>query len=373
MTSATAPISGFYAVLAAGGPGSRLWPLSRTTRPKFLLDLTGSGRSLLQQAWERLSVLTEPDHMVVVTGNQHADGVADQLPDLAPANLLREPAPRDTAPAICLAAAVIARRSPDAVIGAFPADHIITDVAAFHNAVREAVATAHAGYVVTIGIEPTFPSTAFGYVQLGDPLPVAGAPNALNLSRFVEKPDAETAAKYLAEGNWRWNAGMFVARATVLLAELEHSRPAMNEAIREVADAWDTPHESDVVSRIWPTIEKISIDYAVAEPAAASGRVAVIPAALGWDDVGDWASLVAMRAPEDGSQPALLGDVSRIFASDTTGLVVAAGNRTVTVHGLDDIVVVDTDDVVLVTTRQRAQEVKLLVEELRRRGESDLT
>jgi mannose-1-phosphate guanylyltransferase len=373
MTSATAPISGFYAVLAAGGPGSRLWPLSRTNRPKFLLDLTGSGQSLLQQTWDRLSALAEPDHIVVVTGSRHADAVAGQLPELAPSNLLREPTPRDTAPAICLAAAVLARRSPDAVIGAFPADHVITDVAAFHSSVREAVATAHAGYVVTIGIEPTFPSTAFGYAQLGEPLRVAGAPNALSLCRFVEKPDADTAAKYLAEGNWRWNAGMFVARASVLLAELEHSRPAMHEAISEVADAWDTPRQSDVVAEIWPTIEKISIDYAVAEPATASGRVAVIPAGLGWDDVGDWAALVGMRAPEDGSQPAVLGDVSRVFASDTTGLVVAAGGRAVTVHGLDDIVVVDTDDVVLVTTRQRAQEVKRLVEELRRRGEDDLT
>lgn len=362
-------LAGFYAVVPAGGAGTRLWPLSRASHPKFLIDLTGSGRSLLQQTWDRLAPLA--DGIVVVTGASHAKAVAGQLPALPTSDLLAEPSPRDSAAAIGLAAAVIHHRDPEAVVGSFAADHVIRDVAAFEAAVVEAVVTARAGYVVTIGIEPERPSTAFGYIQLGESLGLGGAPSARAVVRFVEKPDAATAARYLAGGRHRWNAGMFVAPADLLLEQLREHRPELHHGLVEIAAAWDGPRRQDVLERVWPTLERVAIDYAVAEPAADAGRVAVVPAALGWDDVGDWASLAALLPGEGALR--VLGDDINVHAVDATGVIVPDGGRLVAVLGLDDIVVIDTPDALLVTTRERAQEVKAIVDHLKRSGGDELT
>ena len=359
-----------HAIVPAGGAGTRLWPLSRSGHPKFLLDLTGSGRSLIQQTYDRLAPLAAS--VVVVTGQAHAATVADQLPELDAGDLIAEPSPRDSAAAIGLAAAVIAARSPGAVVGSFAADHVIRNVPAFHAAVREAVVVARAGEIVTIGITPTEPSTAFGYIRPGAPLGLDGAPSAVRVDRFVEKPDAATAAGYLVQG-YRWNAGMFVARAEVLLAELAEHRPELHEGLIEIAAAWDTPERAVALDTLWPTLEKVAIDYAVAEPAADAGRVAVIPADIGWDDIGDFASLAALLAPvdEDG-ELRLLGSSDHVLAHDSSGLVIPGSGRLVAVLGLDDVVVIDTPDAVLVTTRARAQEVKSVVAQLQARARLDL-
>ena len=363
-------LSGFHAIVPAGGAGTRLWPLSRSGRPKFLLDITGAGRSLLQQTWDRLLPLTGASGVLVVTGRSHVEAVAEQLPELPQANLLAEPSPRDSAAAICLAAAVVVSRDPDAVVGSFAADHVIQDVPALHAAIVEAVAAARDGYVVTIGIAPTRPSTAFGYVRLGEALGVAGAPSALAVEAFVEKPDAATARAYLADGRHRWNAGMFISRADVLLEELSRSRPELHAGLLEIAAAWDTPERDDALGRAWPDLERVAIDYAVAEPAAARGRVAVVPADLGWDDVGDFASLAGLL---NGSGPLqVLGDDAQVLAVDAGGLAVAAGGRLVAVLGLEDVMVVDTPDALLITTRDRAQQVKGVVDRLRATGRGDL-
>jgi mannose-1-phosphate guanylyltransferase len=357
------------AIVPAGGAGTRLWPLSRAARPKFLLDLTGSGRTLLQQTADRLAPLAGGG-TVVVTGAAHAAAVAEQLPQLAPGDLLPEPSPRDSAAAIALAAAVVQHRTPGAVVGSFAADHVVRDLPAFEAAVREAVATAREGWIVTVGIEPDRPSTAFGYIRAGAPLSVPDAPSALAVDAFVEKPDAATAAAYLADGGYRWNAGMFVARADVLLAELARHRPALAAGVRELAAAWDTPERDRVLADVWPTLEKVAIDYAVAEPAAAAGRVAVVPAAFGWDDVGDFAALAELLP--DAAALRVLGDAHEVLGQDATGVTVAGSGRMVAVLGLDDVVVVDTPDAVLVTTRSRAQDVKAVVEALRNAGRADL-
>lgn len=370
VTSNQTPLPGLHAVVPAGGAGTRLWPLSRSGRPKFLLDLTGTGSSLLQQTWDRLVPLTGPDRLLVVAGVAHADAVAGQLPALVRDNLLAEPSPRESAAAIGLAAAVVAHRDPAAVIGSFAADHVIRDVPAFHRAVTEAVATAERGYVVTIGITPDRPATAFGYIRAGKPLEVADAAGAFAVERFVEKPDAATAATYLAEGGYRWNAGMFVARADVLLSQLRTHRPALHDGLVEIASGWDGPHRAELLERVWPDLERVAIDYAVAEPAADEGVVAVIPADLGWDDVGDFSSLSALLPGTDRVQ--VLGDPAQVVAVDGAGVVAPAGGRVVALLGLDDVVVVDTPDAVLVTTRERAQEVKDLVDRLRRGGYDDL-
>ncbi len=367
-TSAALP--GFWAIVPAGGAGTRLWPLSRQARPKFLLDLTGSGRTLLQQTWDRLLPLAGPGGITVVTGTAHAEAVTAQLPGLGADNLLTEPSPRDSAAAICLAAAVIMQRDPDAVIGSFAADHVIRNATGFEAAVAEAVAAARDGQIVTLGIEPDHASTAFGYIRVGEPLGLAGAPSACKVERFVEKPDADTAARYLEEGGYRWNAGMFVARADVLLAELERNRPELYAGVMTIARAWDGDGRDAAVEEFWPQLEKVAIDYAIAEPAAAAGRVAVVPAALGWDDIGDWASLAALL-PGDAALK-VVGDAAQVLDVDSSGIAVPAGERLVAVLGLKDVVVIDTPSAVLVTTREWAQDVKKVVETLTQLGRHDL-
>ncbi len=363
-------VRGLYAVVPAGGAGTRLWPLSRANNPKFLLDLAGTGRSLLQETFARLRPLVGADRIVVVTGASHAEGVSAQLSELTPANLLLEPTPRDSTAAIGLAAAVLVRRDPEATVGSFAADHVIADTAAFEAAVLEAVATAEAGYVVTVGVQPTYAATAYGYIESGTSLGVDGAASALAVKRFVEKPDAETAAGYLRRGVFRWNAGMFVARADVLLNHLARHQPQLYDGISEIADAWERQDRDDVMARRWPALTRIAIDYAIAEPVAAEGGFAVIPADIGWDDIGDVVALAGILGGPGGVQ--ILGDRSQVLTVDSTGLVAQHGSRTVSLLGVRDVAVIDTDDAVLVTTMADSQRVKDLVSRWRERGRADL-
>ncbi|MFS0704804.1 mannose-1-phosphate guanylyltransferase [Cellulomonas sp. 179-A 9B4 NHS] len=364
------PVPGFHAVVPAGGAGTRLWPLSRAGRPKFLLDLTGGGRTLLQATVDRLLPLTGPGHVLVVTGARHAAAVAEQLPGLGADDVLAEPSPRDSMAAIGLAAAVLLERhGPDVVLGSFAADHVITGTDVFESTVREAVEAARAGYVVTVGIEATEPSTAFGYVRAGEPLGVAGAPSARHVVGFTEKPDAGTAAEYLATGAYSWNAGMFVVRAAVLLEHLAAQLPTLHDGLRRIAAAWDGPDRAARLADTWPGLTRIAIDHAIAEPVAAAGGVAVVPGGFGWDDVGDFASLGGLLAGADGPT---LGDEAAVLRLDAAGSVVVADGRTVSVVGVPDAVVVDTPDAVLVTTRAHAQQVKQAVDAWRARGRDDL-
>jgi mannose-1-phosphate guanylyltransferase len=275
-------IPGFYVVIPAGGAGTRLWPLSRENHPKFLLDVTLQGRSLIQATWDRLLPLTGADRLTVVAGPAHVKSIHEQLPDLLPHNLFCEPGPKDSMAAIGLAAAILVQRDPDAVIGSFAADHMISGTDAFLSAVAEAVQVARKGYLVTIGIAPSHPSTGFGYVRLGDKLDIPEAPSARLVSSFKEKPDARTAAAYIATGSYRWNAGMFVTKASFLMELLKEYKPDLAEGLTKVAAVWDDETQrSKVLEELWSDLEKIAIDHAVAEPAALEGRVAVVPATFG--------------------------------------------------------------------------------------------
>jgi len=266
--------------------------------------------------------------------------------------------------AIGWAAAVLEARDPSAVLGSFAADHVIGDEEAFRACVAEAVAAAEQGHLVTIGIEPTHPSTGFGYIELGEAL---GPGSAHAVTQFVEKPDRARAEEYLATGRFRWNAGMFVVRATVLLDLLAQWHPELAAGLRALAA--DPARLPDV----WPGLEKIAIDHAVAEPAAAEGRVAVVPGGFGWDDVGDFSSLGALLRDADGMPGVrVLGDAAAVQVVDSSGLLVPAGDRVVAVVGLDDVVVVDTPDALLVMSRERAQDVKAVVDALRAEGRTDL-
>jgi len=275
-------IPGFYVVIPAGGAGTRLWPLSREGHPKFLLDLTLKGRSLIQATWDRLIPLTSAARTTIVAGTSHVKSIREQLPDLMPENLFCEPGPKDSMAAIGLAAAILAIRDPEAIIGSFAADHMISGDDAFLSAVAEAVEVAKKDYLVTIGIAPSHPSTGFGYIRLGEKLHMKEAPNARLVSNFKEKPDARTAAAYIATGNYRWNAGMFVTKASVLLDLLHDYKPELADGLRAIADVWDDESQRQtLLNEIWASLEKIPIDNAVAEPAAAEGKVAVVPATFG--------------------------------------------------------------------------------------------
>ena len=367
------PIKDFYAVIPAGGIGSRLWPLSRADAPKFLHDLTGSGHSLLRDTWDRLAPISGPERIAVVTGRAHRAAVEKELPTIADHNVFLESEPRDSAAAIGLAAAILSRREPDVIIGSFAADHVIRGTQVFDWAVQQAVAVAREGYICTIGIPPTEPAVGFGYMKKAGELVVAGAPEAALVERFVEKPDLDTAKEYLADRSYLWNAGMFISRADVLLGEIAENEPHLYAGLMDLAEVWDDRDaRGPVVDRVWPTITKIAIDYAVAEPAAAKGRLAVIPGHFDWDDVGDFASLAKLNSHGRGNDLAILGENARILADASSGIVVSQTQRIISVIGVKDIVIVDTEDALLVTTSEHAQRVKGVVDALKLTGRGDV-
>jgi mannose-1-phosphate guanylyltransferase len=352
-------LESFHAVIPAGGAGTRLWPLSRASRPKFLLDLTGSGRTLLQETWDRLITLVPADHIHVVTGPTHAPLVQQQLPELT--GLFVEPSPRDSMPAIGLAGAVIDRRHPGAIVGSFAADQVISDVSAFDAAVREGVAVAATGLVATIGIEPRGPSTAFGYIEAGELLSVADAPSARAVTQFVEKPDELTASHYVRSGSFSWNAGMFVTSSDTLLGHLARLQPHLHAGLDRIAAAWDSPDGPAELEATWPSLTPIAIDHAIAEPVSLEGGVAVVPGVFGWDDLGDFAALHALG-----------GSSADVVWVDGDGLARAEDGTVIAVVGLRDAVVVRTADALLVTTLEHAQMVKDVPAILKRIGRDDL-
>ncbi len=360
-----------YAVIPAGGSGTRLWPLSRAAHPKFLHALTGTPASLLQATVDRLAAVSPPSTTYVVTGAAHEAAVASQLPQVPADNLLVEPSPRDSCPAIGLAAAVIAERDPTAVMGSFAADHLVRDTEAFVAAVRAAAEGAAAGRLMTLGITPTHPETGYGYLRCGPP----GADGRIRpVEEFTEKPAYDRAVSYVESGSYLWNASMFIWRVDVFLAELARQQPALHHGVRRIATAWHSPHRKRVLAEVWPTLPKISVDYAVMEGAAAAGLVATVPGDFGWHDVGDFHTLghvltgdeagnVTLEVDE-GKGEVLLNDCERVVVLPRSGRLVAT-------VGLRDIVIVDTADALLVCSRERAQDVKKVVDGLKERGATD--
>ena len=363
-----------YAVIPAGGSGTRLWPLSRSGNPKFLHPLTGSPASLLQATIDRLAPLSGAETTYVVTGAAHAAAVARQLPELPEANLLVEPSPRDSCAAIGLAAAVIARRDPGAIMGSFAADHLVRDESAFVAAILAAAAGARDGRLMTVGITPTHPESGYGYLQCGEPI---GSGPARAVVEFKEKPPHDVAVSYMSSGRYLWNASMFVWRVEVFLAELERQQPALFAGLAAIADAWGAPNQDAVLGEVWPTLPKISVDHAVMEGAAGAGLVATVPGDFGWTDVGDFDTLGQMLAqPEAGgsdeSGNVIIGEPkdSPVLLRDTRdSVVVAQSGRLIATLGVSGLVVVDTPDAVLVCARDRAQDIKGIVDELQQRGE----
>ncbi|AIC47945.1 mannose-1-phosphate guanylyltransferase [Rhodoluna lacicola] len=371
MTTQRDPLDRFFSIIPAGGIGSRLWPLSRASAPKFLHDLTGSGQTLLQDTWDRLTPIAGKERILVVTGKVHKSAVLEQIEDLSTDNLVLELSPKDSTAAIALAAAILMNREPDVIVGSFAADHVITEDEQFHKTVREAVLVAATGKIVTIGIEPTEPSVGFGYIKSGDELGVTGAPEARHVIKFVEKPNIAKARKYVDSGQYLWNAGMFIAPAALLLEQLAKSEPALHASIMELAAEWDTDNRKAAIEKIWPTLKKVAIDYSVAEPAAAAGLVAVIPASFSWHDVGDFAAIAELQSQGRRGNLAVLGN-AKVLADSSSGILVSDTDRLIALIGVEDIIVVDTPDALLVTTKEHAQRVKSLVDALKATGHSDV-
>jgi mannose-1-phosphate guanylyltransferase len=356
----------FYAVIPAGGIGSRLWPLSRAAAPKFLHDLTGSGQTLLQDTWDRLLPLAG-DKIMVVTGDVHAEAVLEQLPRLDQKNLVLEPSPRDSTAAIAVAAAILNQRQPGLIIGSFAADHVVLDQKKFEEALHEAIEVAQGDKIVTIGIRPTEPSVAFGYIRKGERL----SNTACQVLEFVEKPDIQTARRYVQSQEYFWNAGMFIAKADLILQILAKTQPSLHQGVLEIASAWDSDQRKSVLDRVWPTLTKIAIDYSLAEPAAKAGQVAMVPAQFEWHDVGDFAAISELQAQGQRGQLSVLGS-ARVLTDSSSGIIVSDTGRLVALIGLEDVIVVDTADALLVTSKQHAQKVKSLVDSLRQSGHSEL-
>ena len=344
-----------HPVILCGGSGTRLWPLSRQARPKQFLPLVTS-RSLLQDTVARVAAMAECAAPVLVSHDEHRFVVAEQMQDIAvkPAAHILEPMARNTAPAIAVAALHLRKLDPGALMLVLPSDHAITDAAAFHDAVRKAAACAASGLLVTFGIRPARPDTGFGYIERG--AAVEGGSGAFRIQRFVEKPDAETARGYLASGRFLWNSGIFLFAASRYLEELERLRPEILRASTRALDA--AARDLDFIRLERAAFEAaaaVSIDYAVMEKTTAG---AVLPADFGWSDVGSWAALWEI-GERDGAQNVSRGDVR---TKDASGCYLWSEKRLLYALGVNDLVVVDTDDAVFVGARSRAQEVKDFVQ-----------
>jgi mannose-1-phosphate guanylyltransferase len=360
-----------YALILAGGAGTRFWPASRARRPKQLLPLAGDAPLLLETVRRVLPLCGGWDHVLIGTGRHLVEQTAAVLPELPPSGFLTEPAARNTAPCIAWAAARVARIDPDAVVMVLPSDHHIGDVPRFREALTRAVASAATGVITTIGIRPTHPETGFGYIEL-DPEAPAPAPEAVAVKRFVEKPDRARAEAFLASGRYLWNAGMFFFRARDMMAAVQKHLPALAEGVEALAAAAGTAGEEEVLHRIFPALPSVSIDYGVMEHL---DRLAVIPGDFGWSDLGSWQSAWEL-APKDAQENA--APEGTIFVAARGNQVVdlrakAAKKRVVALVGVEDLVVVETDDALLVVPRSKAQEVKHVVEQLKARGDEDLT
>jgi len=358
-----------HAVIMAGGTGTRFWPESRAAQPKQLLRMTDE-RTMLRATVDRLGDLVPPERVVISTTASLAGKIADELPELPREAILAEPCKRNTAPCIGLAAAKIVRDDPEGVMAVMPADHVISPEDSFRRAIRfaKALVDHQPERLVTFGIRPSYPAETFGYIEQGETIEskVAeqfdGAPPLYRVGQFREKPDAETARRYLDRGTFFWNSGIFVWRAQTILDGLANHEPEIREGLRRIADAADSPEFDEVLRREFTAMKGISIDYAVMERAA---EVLMIEAPFDWDDVGSWQSLARLRGTDaEGNTVA-----AKHLGIETTGSIIrGADDHLIVTVGLTDCIVVHTPDATLVANKHDEEAIRKVVEELKRRG-----
>lgn len=354
----------FYAVIMAGGGGTRLWPLSRKARPKQMLRLLDE-RSLFQMSVERLEGVFRPENIFVVTVESQAADLQGQCSKIPLGNYLLEPLPRGTASVVGLAAVALHNRDPESVMAVLTSDHVIGNVEGFHHLLRAARSVAQDGYLVTLGISPVCAATGYGYIQRGELLGVYMDLEVYRALRFKEKPDEKQAQLMLDSGDHTWNSGMFVWRVDRILDEIALQMPDLSRRLQEIAKVWGTADEHRLIQKVWPNLKPETIDYGIMEGAE---QVAVIPAAgLQWNDVGSWNSLFdVLPADKDGN--IVIG--GQHIGLDTRGSLVYINqqHRLIVTIGVKDLVVVDTGDVLLVCHKDQAQKVRQVVNELKRVG-----
>ena len=358
-----------YGVIMAGGSGKRLWPLSRGNTPKQLLRVV-QGKSLLRLSYERLRHSLPAEQIFICTGATHRDAILADIPELPAENLLGEPEPRDTANAVGFPAAVLAKRDPEAVFAVVTADHVIKPVEAFTDRLNAAfeVCETHPQLLVTFGVVPTHGHTGLGYIQRGQALEIEGRKNIFAVQAFKEKPDQPTADRYVESGRYYWNSGMFVWRASTVLQSLAEFLPESHKGLQKIADAWDTDQKQSVLESVYPTLPKISIDYAVMEPAsrraAATEGVAVVELPVSWLDVGSWPALAETLEVDDRDN-AVDAPATAMMDSDSN-IILSRDEKNpehlIALIGVSDTVIVHTGDITLVCPKSEAQKVKNLVE-----------
>lgn len=353
-------------VILAGGSGTRLWPRSRQAYPKQFLDFTGQG-TMLQETYRRLTPLAPPQRILVVTNAQYVDIARRQLPDLPASHVIGEPLPRGTAAAVGLGAALAGHIQPDAIMASVHADHLILKPQAFRDALAAAAEVAERGSLVTLGIKPTFAHTGLGYVEQGESLPAAAGHPVFRVVRFVEKPDQPTADRFLADGRHSWNSGLFAWRVDRIMAEFARHMPELFAGLSEIAAALGTNDADATVQRVFPTLPHQTIDYGIMERA---DDIAVLPVDIGWTDIGSWATLLEVLESDDrGNVIRGRGLAATPDTRDT--LIYTATDRLVATVGVENLVIIDTEDAVLVCPRERAEGVREIVDQLKETGHSD--
>jgi mannose-1-phosphate guanylyltransferase len=365
----------FRPVILAGGSGTRFWPRSRRAHAKQVLALDGE-RSMIQQTVERLKPLAGLDKTWVITNEYLAAEIADQLKGMPASQIVQEPVARNTAPACGLAAFLIERENPDAVLGIFPSDHVIGDEPRFLKALQKSIAVAAAGdNMVVLGIEPTRAETGYGYIETTD---YTRDDSALHVRRFIEKPNQNRAEEFVAAGNYYWNSGMFLWSARTLANAVREHMPETAPLLETIAAAYGTPKFDEVFHDVYPKCENISVDYAVLEPRSAKGEhlshLYCIPAEFSWNDLGSWASLyeyqleTRLRGDSEGNVTDTNGDM----AIDAGNNYVFSPHKFVALVGVEDLVIVDTKDALLIAHRDHSQDVGKIVKELGITGRTEL-
>ncbi len=356
-----------YAAILAGGSGTRLWPRSRQQQPKQFADITGVGRTLIQTTAERLDGLVADGQLYVVVGHKFAHLTTEQLPQLANEQILIEPSGRNTAPAIGLACAHLYQRDPEAVVAFLPADHVIPQTENFQRALRAAEVAAQAGYLVTLGIHPTFAHTGYGYIKRNQEitLPTPAALPIYQVERFLEKPDLVTAEAFLADGNYFWNGGIFISRVDQMMAEIERQLPDVYRQLQEIIASFGQPDEEERMAHAWEAMPNISIDYGIMEGAQ---RVAMVPLDAGWNDVGSWDALTGVIAL-DNQQNCIAG--GETLTIESSGNIIYS-ERLIALIGVNDLAIIDTGDALLIGHKSQMQKVKHVVDQLREQGRTDL-
>ena len=354
----------FYPVILAGGRGTRFWPLSRKRRAKQLLALDGK-QTMIQQTVGRLRGLASPGRFWVITNNDLRQEIVRQLPRLDKKQILAEPVGRNTAPAIGLAAFILLRTAPDAVIGLFPSDHVIGDVKRYRQVLQQGIEIAAAGEnIVVLGIHPSRPETGYGYIEAGP----ASSGGIFHVQHFTEKPDSKRAAEFIAAGNYFWNSGMFLWSARTLAVALQEHLPNTALLLEQIAASFGTSKFNSTFSRLYPRCENISIDYAVLEPRSARGNsksnIYCVAADFGWNDLGSWTALHEHHATKSAAKDGNLILGKGIFTLNAEGNYIHAPGKFVAAVGVNNLVVVETDDALLITTREQAQDVGKVVKYL---------